>query len=186
MLNKILPGWTIQRTENDEVLVVAPKGNGAHIPNKGSLANRILHQLVGAIIDGTSKSQRPDGHRNCTFNFARHEDGEVTTMGILSFTTSLSDDDAAWDAMMDAVTKWVATTEAGRSLWNYSSHDLNIGDLAGSDAFNDPDLRQLLAERGLIVENVTVSDAEYARSYDTILVNIKDLPVEEEDAPRAC
>lgn len=46
MLNKLLPGWTVKPAEDNEIIVITPNGNGTHIADKGSLANRILHQLA--------------------------------------------------------------------------------------------------------------------------------------------
>jgi hypothetical protein len=230
MLSKILPGWTIKKAENDEVLVVAPKGNGAHIANKGALANRILHQLAGALVDagaqapadasaslGTHpadsdarkaldeleswlvcagittaddmaksfphmlalvqstlakyKPKDPGMHKH-NFNFARHEDGNVTTLGVLAITSRHADKDATWDALIDAVTQWVATTDAGRQAWEGSCQDLNIGDLDSFDAFKDANFLGLLAERGLAFQSLTVSDANQARSFDEVLVDL--------------
>lgn len=180
MLKRILPGWTINRAEDDVVLVVAPNGNGSHIQNKGSLANRILFQLANAIIDATSQKEKTEALRSCQFNFARTEDGAVTTLGILTFTTSIDNNDAAWAAMMDAITKWVATTDAGRSLWEYSSNDLNIGDLAGSDAFGNKDLKALLEARGLHFKSLAVSDSEGCADFDFALADATQIPSEDD------
>lgn len=51
ILSKILPGWIVKHADNDEILVVAPNSNGSYIANKGSLPNRILHQLASALIE---------------------------------------------------------------------------------------------------------------------------------------
>lgn len=171
MLNKILPGWLFKRAENDEVLVVAPNGNGSYIANKGSLPNRILHQLACALVDGSSPTPSDSSMRECSFNFARQEGAEITTLGTLGMLTTHASDHDAWQAFLDATTQWVATTEAGRNAWNASSQDLNIGDMATSDAFQDTDFQRLLSESGLIFRDLHISDAERSINYDKVLVD---------------
>lgn len=171
MLDKLLPGWTIKKADGDEVLVVAPNGNGSHVQNKGSLVNRVLYQLASAIIEAATPNQKDMGWRECSYNFARHEDGGVTTLGVLKLQTSHSDDDTAWRALVEAITVWVATTDAGREAWTGSSHDLNIGDLASFNAFQDADFQRLLADRGLQFIDLMVSDADESINYDEVLVD---------------
>jgi hypothetical protein len=50
-LSKVtLAGWSIERAENDEILVVAPTGNGMHVANQGTLAQRLLYELAQAAV----------------------------------------------------------------------------------------------------------------------------------------
>lgn len=175
MLSKLLPGWTVKPAEDNEILVVAPNGNGTHIADKGSLANRILYQLASALIDTTTSKQADKGLHEVAFNFARREGGEITTLGMLKLSTSLPTEQVAWVGFIDTINHWVATTEAGRKAWEESSKDLNIGDLANYNAFKDVDFQRLLAERGLTFKSLDTADTQQAFSYDQVLVDEDEL-----------
>jgi hypothetical protein len=63
--------------------------------------------------------------------------------------------------------RWVETTDAGRKLWDYSSEDLNIGDLANEE---DEDLNRLLVKEGIASWKVIYSlGADEEFSYDRVL-----------------
>lgn len=119
---------------------------------------------------------------NHFFNFARREEGMITTLGILEIASTNPDEGGAWDAMIDAITEWVNTTEAGRRAWIGSSKDLNIGDLASFDAFQDKDLSRLMAERGLTFKSLMIADSQDdCADYDEVLINYETLKDTDEE-----
>jgi hypothetical protein len=74
------------------------------------------------------------------------------------------------DAFERGITKWVETTTEGKKLWDYSSEDLNIGDMIGLD--QNEELNKLLISQGIISWKPTyqlIEKEEY--SYDKILAN---------------
>ncbi len=86
------------------------------------------------------------------------------------------------DALTNAVTEWVDTTEDGQGLWQYSCGDLNIGDLAGHG--EDEELNRILAKHGIRNFDITTfSDASGDQdwTYDTVLVNEDALTSEESE-----
>ena len=46
------------------------------------------------------------------------------------------------ERIKNAVTDWIKVTKAGMEMWEYSSEDLNIGDL--STGYTDKDLQKFL------------------------------------------
>lgn len=74
-----------------------------------------------------------------TLAFCRIERTAVRSIVLLVVRTTHGQD-VAFKAIKSAVTAWVATTAAGRQLWETTLGNLTISDLAAHDAFNDPAL----------------------------------------------
>lgn len=73
-------------------------------------------------------------------------------------------------ALKKGVTEWVRTTEEGRRLWEYSSEDLNIGDLASY--LEDASLLECLKRRGIEGIDLLYEVVEGEEiSYDHVLVD---------------
>jgi hypothetical protein len=123
--------------------------------------------------------------RNATLVFLRYEDAEVSTMGILNLRTLLETDAEVKETLTAATTHWVNTTQAGRSLWNYSCADLNIGDLASSSAFQDEAFLAALRDRGVEYVDCFVGDCDDAIAYDEVLVNEEEVVEEATESPQA-
>lgn len=105
-----------------------------------------------------------------TLLFIRNDSGSVDTTAILRLTATrgpLSDIEV-FAALKRAVTKWVATTDEGKNVWEWSSQDLNIGDLHAYDAFDDRTLQMLLAEEGLLFKSLEGGQGEEF-AYDAVL-----------------
>lgn len=116
--------------------------------------------------------------------FVRQEGIELTTIAILLLRTAHATKDDTMAALEASVTKWVETTELGRSVWESSCQDLNIGDLNGHDAFFDPDFTKILADNGIAYVDCHMADSESAFSFDRVLAHPDTpLPQLEADAP---
>jgi hypothetical protein len=63
-----------------------------------------------------------------------------------------------------AVAHWVIETEAGAEAYQYAGNDLNIGDLLGGGAFQDPSFQSALAQQGIY--NASAVSPEELMSYD--------------------
>ncbi|MBK4736207.1 hypothetical protein [Noviherbaspirillum pedocola] len=105
-----------------------------------------------------------------TLVFLRNGQGEVENLCMLRLRTEKQPSDAV-EALKAAVTEWVASTDKGRDVWDFSCCDLNIGDLDSHDGFADETLLELLRKHG--VEYVGCSQALDAAivSYDKVLVD---------------
>jgi hypothetical protein len=66
--------------------------------------------------------------------FTRKDINSLENMVILKIkhTEELDSPYQVFNAFSNAITKWVENTEEGRALWNYTSEDLNIGDILSS------------------------------------------------------
>lgn len=138
-----------------------------------------------ASVEAAQAIKNSPSNRTTSLTFARREDGSITTLGILDLRTTLEDDEEVFEALTAAITQWIRTTEEGRQAWAYSSNDFNIGDLVGGDHHKNPDLKRLLAERGIEIADVTVADSDGdALDYDTVLVNQNELPGDDDDGAR--
>lgn len=76
------------------------------------------------------------------------------------------------------VTRWVNTTEQGKSCFAYAGADLNIGDLL---TYGDSELNRILEHNGIHQFNQDTYDNLDAGdwTYDTVLVNEEDIITEE-------
>lgn len=124
-----------------------------------------------SVVESTVEHEGVEWMRNATLVFLRHEDGAVTTVGVLSVKTALPVGADLRAGLVDAVTEWVSKTEAGRRLWIDSRKNLNIGDLALNGAFSDPALLAALRQRGMDSVNCMVAETENAIAYDKVLVD---------------
>lgn len=115
--------------------------------------------------------------------FVRQEGIDLTTMAILLLRSAHDTKDETMTALEDAVKKWVETTELGRSVWEQSCQDLNIGDLNGHDAFFDPDFTKILADNGLMYVDCHMADSDSAYAYDRVLAHPDDPLPELDTAP---
>lgn len=129
---------------------------------------------VNFVALGTSiEPSKPvlENARFVTLVYVRHEDGQVTTIGILKVRTTHKTEFLTRQALRKAVTQWVNTTAQGRSLWEYSCEDLNLGDLASSSAFQDEQFLQVLLANGIEYIECFVDDCDAAGNYDEVLVD---------------
>lgn len=81
-------------------------------------------------------------------------------------------------AVIKAVTEWVKTDPGGRTAWEQSERDFNIGDLALYVGWEcDKDLRRLLVQNCLVGFQVeaTETDTPVDWVFDTILVDVAEL-----------
>jgi len=103
--------------------------------------------------------------------FIRTEDGRTSTIAIIRLLTRqpCQGTEGKTRAIIQAVTCWVRDTVKGRACWNYSSSDLNIGDLASYESY----FRRWLKTKKLPLKDLEfiwvgeVSDSMY---YDRHLV----------------
>ncbi|TXH16604.1 MAG: hypothetical protein E6R03_05250 [Hyphomicrobiaceae bacterium] len=75
----------------------------------------------------------------------------------------------AWDKMREAVTQWVADTDEGAEAWNFSSGDLNVGDLCNY-SLEDSMLSASLRFRNIIMK-IESLEADGFHEYDEVLVD---------------
>jgi hypothetical protein len=104
------------------------------------------------------------------YEYSRAE-AVLSNIGILNLRTSLQSAAEVKNALVSAVTQWVNTTEEGRSLWNYSCANLNIGDLHSSSAFNSVAFIDVLKQYDIEYLGCTVGDLDVELSYDDVLVD---------------
>jgi hypothetical protein len=101
---------------------------------------------------------------------------------ILSVRTE-HDPSTAFVQLCHAVNQWVATTKEGRRVADYSTQDLNIGDLLSHDAFQDADLLRLMAAAGVeYVDCYGLSDVQ-CQDYDRVLMDRMPEIDDDADAP---
>lgn len=159
---------------------------GAYDPVRGGVladvSSHVLSQLAEFPADfeversaaATAASGEDDAQkvaRRAVLTFLRHEKDTVSTVGLLMVDTSLATDIDVRSALIAATTEWVSKTRAGRALWNRTGEDLNIGDLAASDAFIDAEFLAALRQRGVGFVDCLVSDTADAIAYDKVLVD---------------
>jgi EAL domain-containing protein (putative c-di-GMP-specific phosphodiesterase class I) len=109
--------------------------------------------------------------------FIRRDGVSIDQLVVVRFehNDTLLRPDQVTNAFERAVTEWVKTTDNGRSAWEQSSEDLNIGDLLcgyyGSPTFNK-ELNPLLSEQGIRDWKVVCELTEGAlESYDRVLAS---------------
>ena len=103
--------------------------------------------------------------------FTRLETGKLVCLSVIEFTheAKLSSTDDLLDAFRRGVTKWVRTTGGGKTLWEKSVQDLNIGDIA-KEIDNDA-LRECLKAEGIRGwKSVFGLCEDNEINYDTVLV----------------
>lgn len=77
-------------------------------------------------------------------------------------------------AFKNGITEWIKTTKEGREVWDDSSDDLNIGDMAGYEY--DRDLRTILQKHGILSWEIVFELTESNQvSYDEVLANADEL-----------
>ena len=62
--------------------------------------------------------------------------GNIENLIIATFASEI-EGKSSIDILTNAVTQWIKETENGMNMWEYSSCDLNIGDLSCSDINGD-------------------------------------------------
>jgi hypothetical protein len=103
--------------------------------------------------------------------FTRPENDGGTT-AIISLTPLISPDfnPDLFARLIRGVTRWVATTASGREAWDYSSEDLNIGDLAECEG--EPELVAALQSAGISeFKVIEMFDNNDCYPFDTLLVD---------------
>lgn len=106
--------------------------------------------------------------------FVRHEGLGVSTVAMLRTRSRLQSGVGIVDAIVKAMTVWVGSTERGRRAWSGTCQDLNVGDLLVAGYLQDTELKRLLEEQGVVVEEGVIADCEEAFSYDRVLVDADD------------
>jgi hypothetical protein len=72
--------------------------------------------------------------------------------------------------LIEAVTRWVQTTEDGKSAWEESTHDFNLGDLANQDL---APINERLGPSGIFILSIEVHSMDASSDdwlFDTVLV----------------
>lgn len=75
-------------------------------------------------------------------------------------------------ALIKAVTEWVKSTEDGKSAWEGTRHDFNIGDLA--DEIGDEALERCLKHEGIRYMSIQIETNDHRCrhwTYDTVLAD---------------
>ena len=112
--------------------------------------------------------------------FTRMDNARIDCLAVVKFTHQdrINTADELLAAFKKGVTKWVETTKEGKEAWEYSSEDLNIGDLFGYEL--DEDLGRLLEAEGIQTWECVYQLCEGEEfSYDTVLAE-PDEPEKEE------
>jgi len=107
--------------------------------------------------------------------FIRKDDGTLDQLALIRFTheDKFSNPAEVIEAFKAGVTAWVEKTEEGKKLWDYSSGDLNIGDLFGEE--ENEQLNECLAEAGIQIWALVYQLSEQEEiSYDTVLAAPKE------------
>jgi hypothetical protein len=90
--------------------------------------------------------KRKNNLKTC-ITFVRKDIATIEDMVIVKFThkNRLKTPREVLEAFTHGITKWVETTNGGRKMWEYSSEDLNIGDLLslGKDKSLKKNLKQV-------------------------------------------
>ena len=115
-----------------------------------------------------------------TLLFARNENATISTFGVVTISSKDSKDpNVLIDKFKAGVTDWINQTEDGKEVWDQSSSDLNIGDIAGYE--HDESLNDCLAEYGINFEIDVMNDCGNVLPYDTVLANESDITASEDD-----
>jgi len=80
-------------------------------------------------------------------------------------------------ALKQAITEWVKNTPEGKSAWEQSSKDFNVGDLSLEPTHSKSSLWTWLDRAGiqnLRIETISHSNTCEAWSYDTVLADLED------------
>ena len=104
------------------------------------------------------------------FVFSRIERFNLTAAMVVEIKSNLQTAEKTLEAFQEGVTAWVKNHEDGQQCWFGSSHDLNIGDLAGYE--NNPALKRELELVGITEWRcVTSLDVDNHVDYDKHLVD---------------
>jgi hypothetical protein len=98
--------------------------------------------------------------------------GRIENMAVIdvkimkAYEREITNPQVMYDLIVEAITEWVETTEAGRKEWKASSNDFNVGDLA-----NVPEdlLKPFLNSRGIESIEVETAATNQINYYDQIL-----------------
>lgn len=94
----------------------------------------------------------------------------ISTFGVITITSDDSKDSKVLiDKLKVGITDWINTTKDGKDVWDYSSADLNIGDIAGYE--KDESLIDCLSEHGIGFEVKVMNGCGNIFPYDTVLAN---------------
>lgn len=121
-----------------------------------------------------SASGQPTPAHSTTMTFARHEDGDVTTLAVLVVEHERPMPMIEVNSeLVSAITEWVANAASGKVAWQESCHDFNIGDLC--EHMEDTDLARYLHARGMLIRSLETVDVGPAQPYDRLLVDTDNL-----------
>jgi hypothetical protein len=81
--------------------------------------------------------------------FVRKDINSIENLVVICFShkKTLKTPYEVFKAFTTGITKWVENTEEGQTLWNYTSEDLNIGDILNSSG--NKTLNKYLAKEGI-------------------------------------
>lgn len=82
-------------------------------------------------------------------SFVRKDINHIENMIIVKFKhkKSLVNPYQVFKAFKAGITRWVENTQEGQNLWNYTSEDLNIGDILGEH--KNEELNKFLSLEGI-------------------------------------
>jgi len=107
------------------------------------------------------------------FIIPRYEDPCFAIVNIVVTDESLCKEEKFLTELRRAVTEWVKTSEDGKSVWEYSGNDLNIGDLMSHGGIED--IVALMPG----VESIDLDQIGHPRggnwTYNTVLVNEEEI-----------
>ena len=117
-----------------------------------------------------------------TIPFIRLDRDRVDAFALLHVDSIHKELEPTMEAITRGVTAWIKGTEEGKAAWDYSSEDLNIGDLLGGYLPDDADLRTCLIAEGIEVESLNrIGDITDIVSYDRVLADTDELECIEGD-----
>lgn len=102
--------------------------------------------------------------------FIRKDGCRIDQLAVIQFThdEKLKTAAAVLEAFERGITDWVESTVRGKKAWDYSSEDLNIGDMLGEE--ENEDLNSRLRREGISIWRCSYQLSEEEEvSYDKIL-----------------
>lgn len=104
-----------------------------------------------------------------TIIFTRVERGSLVNAAILYLVTAqMVETSTAKELFEKALSRWVNTTESGKTAWEESREDFNIGDFSMND--NNQELKLILVENGIMSAEVETFTMDDSYGYDDHLI----------------
>lgn len=105
--------------------------------------------------------------KKVTIPFIRMDGARLETMAVVEF--SLDNKKDPQTELRKAATAWVRETDSGKTVWEYSGGDMNIGDIASHDESGFAKYVELHGIKDFRI--VYVGDTSDALPYDTVLAD---------------